>query len=712
MNKQIAQLSLSAPALLLCIQSWAGTVDPELAERVMVLPADAHVDVIIRMQGEVDPRLYKDKDVEKRTKDMVKDMKGVLEKEESKELKRELKVRDAEEVVDLWIIGGIAARVPAGEVDALANSTGVESVSLDRKAAVPASGASWLPEENLEAVGALGSITQGLWDLGYDGTGVVIATMDTGVDANHPDLGPRYRGGSNSWFDPYGEHSTPYDAASTSNGHGTHVMGLLVGGNASGTSVGVAPGAQWIAVKIFDDQGEASLSAIHQGFQWLLNPDGDPYTHDVPDVVNNSWILDGTQGICDREFETDIATLKNAGIVLVFAAGNTGPVAGSSVSPANNAEAFSVSGVYSSGTVTTESARGPSACDGGTFPTLVAPSESVTTTDHTSGLPLPFIAQVSGTSAAAPHVAGGMALLKQAFPGATVTQLESSVIETAADLGLLGADDEYGHGLLKLLAGRDWLAAHLGLLQPGEIHFSEAGYSASEDAGGVTITISRTGGSAGDVTVDYATTDDTATAGQDYQAASGTLTFLDGETSQTFTVDLLDDTDYEGDEDLSLSLTNATGGATLGSPDLAILTILEDDASGPVDLDGDGHTADLDCNDNDASVYPGAPEVKQDGVDQDCNGYDLTIHITRARYITAEDKVAIWATSDLDDLADLRVLIDLAAGGSVDRKMNWIVKQNRWQKAITNFVTKFGSQPTTVTVYGVEGADSLPVDVQ
>ena len=90
-----------------------------------------------------------------------------------------------------------------------------------------------------------------------------------------------WRGGSNSWYDPYGQHpAVPTDMS----GHGTWTMGVMVGGDAGGTSLGVAPEAQWISVKIFNDQGGATATAIHLGFQWLLDPDGDPATPDAPDV--------------------------------------------------------------------------------------------------------------------------------------------------------------------------------------------------------------------------------------------------------------------------------------------------------------------------------------------------------------------------------------------------------------------------------------------
>ena len=112
---------------------------------------------------------------------------------------------------------------------------------------------------------------------------------------------------------------------------------------------------------------------------------------------------------------------------------------------------------------------------------------------------------------------------------------------------------------------------------PGEFHFHQSGYSVDEDAGTATITVERVNGSSGTAAVNYATSDGTATAGSDYTAASGTLTFADGETSKSFIVTILNDSLTEGDETVTLTLSGATGGATLGSPNPATLTIRDDD---------------------------------------------------------------------------------------------------------------------------------------
>ena len=110
------------------------------------------------------------------------------------------------------------------------------------------------------------------------------------------------------------------------------------------------------------------------------------------------------------------------------------------------------------------------------------------------------------------------------------------------------------------------------------VTFSDADFTVDEAGATAVITLSRTGGTSGTVTVDYATSDESATAGVDYTATSGTAVFADGEASQTFSVSILDDAMAEGDETVMLSLSNATG-AQLGAIFEATLTITDDDSS-------------------------------------------------------------------------------------------------------------------------------------
>jgi len=365
-------------------------------------------------------------------------------------LRDRLSARQAQGLVSrftpFWVFNGFAIAAASEVVEELASRPEVASVVADGTLQAPRlTSTAAAAETNVSLVNA-----PALWDLGFTGQGIVVANMDTGVNANHPDLAPSWRGGSNSWFDPNGQHlSTPTDV----NGHGTWTMGVMVGGSNGGTAIGIAPGSQWVAVKIFDDSGAATSSDIHAGFQWLLDPDGNPATPDAPNVVNNSWSL-GSIG-CSLEFQLDLQSLRAAGILPVFAAGNFGPGPSTSASPANNPEAFAVGATNNGDVLYSGGSRGPSACGepATTFPELVAPGVNVRTTDLFG-----LYTQQTGTSLAAPHVAGALALLLDGSADLSADVQEDALEHGAVDLGTPGPDNENGYGRVDILASYEWLA--------------------------------------------------------------------------------------------------------------------------------------------------------------------------------------------------------------------------------------------------------------
>jgi bacillopeptidase F len=427
----------------------AGVISPELETVLGSLGPDDEVSVIVSLSDQVDVKQVKDKNKDKSKSELRTALITELKNKQDKTQKaiKDLLKGKAIKITSFWIFNGLAVTAGADTIRELADNPEVESIRLDRKVSAPEPtlAASAPPEWNLVTISA-----PELWSLGYTGAGIVVASMDTGVDANHQDLAASWRGGSNSWYDPNGEHATPYDA----DGHGTQSMGLIVGGDAGGSAIGVAPGAQWIAVKIFNDARVAELSDIHQGFQWLLDPDDNPGTDDAPSVVNNSWSL-GNINDCDQEFKPDIEALRAAEIAVVFSGGNYGPFSGSSVSPSNNLGGFAVGATDNTDRIAYFSSRGPSACDGTTYPEVVAPGVDVRTANLTYGGVFPDLyVNVGGTSFSAPHVAGGMALLLSAYPNATVAQLEQALEDTALDLGTAGPDNDYGQGLIDSLTRR------------------------------------------------------------------------------------------------------------------------------------------------------------------------------------------------------------------------------------------------------------------
>ncbi|MGK2905231.1 MAG: S8 family serine peptidase [Desulfuromonadales bacterium] len=365
----------------------------------------------------------------------------------------------------LWLINGMALQATPAQIEEISRMPEVASIVVDQAielAEIMPSQASVPAEPNIDLVNAAS-----LWALGYVGQGVTVAIVDSGVDINHPDLGPRWRGGTNSWFDPNDEHPfVPTDL----DGHGTQVTGLVLGGNSSGSYIGVAPDAEWVGVKIFGDDGRATSSGIHAGFQWLLDPDSNPETDDAPDIVNNSWGYEEFPGFCgdpSNEFQGDVQAMKAAGIAVLFAAGNTGPDADSSIAPANYPESFAVGsvGTLSSPTlISSFSARGPSACDGTLYPEVVAPGFLLRTSDLTSSeINLDSYISVSGTSFSTAHASGVMALLLSAFPEITLSALETALKQSATDLGTPGADHAYGYGLINSLAAFNYLGGLQGI---------------------------------------------------------------------------------------------------------------------------------------------------------------------------------------------------------------------------------------------------------
>jgi bacillopeptidase F len=472
----------------------------------------------------------------------------------------------------LWTINGIAFNAPVDLLDEISALPGVERITSDlrlRMRSPEVEETTISPQWNIERLNATK-----LWQQDIFGEGVVVGIMDSGVDINHPDLSDRWRGGNNSWFDPYGEHDFPADLV----GHGTQALGLILGGDESGYQVGMAPKAIWIAAKIFDDANQTTLSAIHLAFQWLLDPDGDPLTDDAPHLVNNSWGFASTINQCYQEFDEDIRLLQASGIGVIFAAGNYGPSLATSISPANNPGSLSVGSVDQLDEIELLSSRGPSACDGGIYPRLVAPGGLVFTTDL---LPVAYNV-VSGTSFAAPHITGAMALLKSAFPDLPVSQIETALYDSAVDLGQSGADDQFGYGLADVFAAYNQLLSDFGTDEQSQLRFNEPQYSVDETTQHLIVTVRRIGGHSDEVSVDYTTRDDVARSGHDYIQQSGHLTFVDGESLRSFEIPIINDRQDEENESFRIVLNNVKGNAILGDQDEAVVVIRDDDGRGSI----------------------------------------------------------------------------------------------------------------------------------
>lgn len=357
-------------------------------------------------------------------------------------LLRLLRLRGIGDVQSLWLINGLVFEATPVLIEELRQLEDVTGIHLNESVEPPTAEPSFAHSPvgwNIDIVNA-----PALWGLGYSGAGQVIAVIDTGVDLSHSLLSGRWRGGSNSWFDAFDELVLPADFPDLERGvgHGTAVTGVAV---AEG-GLGVAPNAQWIAARIFHPERRTQDSHILAALQWAFDPDGNAGTDDAPQVVNGSWGLN-VRDECLTVYRPAIQALKAAGIAVVFAAGNAGPDLATSESPANYAESYAVGASDVNDQVARFSARGPSACSGAIYPDVVAPGVFVTSTDLDGG----FV-EVSGTSFAAPHVSGVMALLMQAFPAASVSEIEAALRGSARDLGVSGPDNVAGYGRVDALA--------------------------------------------------------------------------------------------------------------------------------------------------------------------------------------------------------------------------------------------------------------------
>ncbi|SHF76463.1 S8 family serine peptidase [Ornithinibacillus halophilus] len=308
------------------------------------------------------------------------------------------------------------------------------------------------------------------WSMGFDGAGTVVANLDSGVDLYHPALERKYRGYDEatgefdhtySWFDPSEGDSYPTDG----HGHGSHTMGTMVGSEEDGSNqVGVAPGAKWIAAKVFDSAGGTSDQILLDAAEWMLAPGGDPDM--APDVVNNSW--GGGPGI-DEWYMDAVDAWRASEIVPVFSAGNTdlfnpgGP--GSVAAPSNYPQSFAVGATTNTNALADYSLQGPSPYDE-IKPDISAPGSGVR-----SAAPGGGYQGMNGTSMAAPAVSAVVALLRQANQGLTVDQIEQILMETAdAEAGTDSTfpdspNNGYGYGIVDAFAAVSSIASGLGTIE-------------------------------------------------------------------------------------------------------------------------------------------------------------------------------------------------------------------------------------------------------
>ena len=349
-----------------------------------------------------------------------------------------------------WLVNAVAFSGTPDEVRAVADDPAVESVGLDAPVAISdagsVAGATPFPDAGSGDWGLAAIHAPAVWSgFGLRGDGVRVGSIDTGVDPAAADLAGKVV----AWHDFVASSPTPLDE----NGHGTHTAGTIAGGSAGGAPIGVAPDARLVVARAMGANGVGSGSALLAAAEWMTDPDGDPATADQPAVVNNSWSAPSAN---DTWFRPMIRRWLELGIVPVFAAGNTGPGAGSIGSPAGYPEAIAVGALDTDGSVPSFSSRGPVVWqdpDGlgpvaGTVlakPDLAAPGVGIV-----SSVGAGYLAY-SGTSMAAPHVAGVVALMREANPALPAAAVAGILRASAVDVGAAGPDPASGMGRVDAL---------------------------------------------------------------------------------------------------------------------------------------------------------------------------------------------------------------------------------------------------------------------
>ena len=320
-------------------------------------------------------------------------------------------------------------------------------------------------EWNVTKVGA-----PDVWAQGFTGQGVTVGVIDTGIDVKHPALAAKYRGTAadgtmdhnHNWFDAVNGRKAAYD----DNEHGTHVSGTIAGStkDAEGNErfIGMAPDAKLIGSKILSASGSGSLAGVTKGLEWMLAPtdvDGNnPDPSKAPDIVSNSWgTNDGTLDV----FRNVTAAFNAAGIVPVFAAGNSGPGKGTVGSPGSYPDVISVGATDKNDVIASFSSRGPSPMPGDDGNDQ-KPDISFPGKDIVSSVPGGGYDSFSGTSMATPGVSGVIALMLSKHRDLSNDEVRQALHQGVVDLGTPGYDYDYGHGRLdavKALAAADALVA-------------------------------------------------------------------------------------------------------------------------------------------------------------------------------------------------------------------------------------------------------------
>ncbi|SDK07480.1 Serine protease, subtilisin family [Nocardioides sp. YR527] len=456
----LSATAVAAPSVagIASADTAAVEIDPAL-EKAVADGGEATFFVVLKAKADLaQGRAKKDKNAK------AKATYGALRSEANRTQKTLTSYLDAKKVghEDFWITNSVLVTGDEALVEDLAKRHDVAELVQEKHYAVDVpEGENAITEDATTASlewGITAVKADQVWSQHADrGEGVVIANVDSGVQYDHPALVGSYRGndGNGAFTHDYNF----YDATGTctdgvpcdNNGHGTHTMGTMVGAD----GIGVAPGATWMAAKGCEAR-ECSDSSLLKAGQWILAPTDsngqNPRPELAPDIVNNSW-----GGGHTTFYQSTVEAWTAAGIFHTFSAGNSGNgvTCSTAEAPGSQATSYAVGAFDINGKISNFSGFGPSLVDGSMVPSIAAPGVDVRST-----WPGSSYNTISGTSMAAPHVAGAAALIMAAAPSLVgdIQGVQALLNDGATDVddthcgGTADANNVWGEGKLNVLA--------------------------------------------------------------------------------------------------------------------------------------------------------------------------------------------------------------------------------------------------------------------
>jgi subtilisin family serine protease/uncharacterized membrane protein len=461
-------------------------IAPNLEQRLQNIKSGEKIRINIRLAEQYDPALLAEKTLgvvsrEERRAIVVKELQS-FSKESQKDMmaflsgqEKSLQVSD---IMPLWIVNLVNCYATLEVIEELMQMPGIARIDYDKMRQVldleqPVAEPDKLADKQEIAWNVTHINAPQVWTEGYTGEGIVVAVLDTGVNATHQDIEGRM------WTHPdYPNHgynfiNNNYNT-SDSNGHGTHCAGTVAGNGTAGTTTGIAPGATIMALKVLNNSGGGTEAGVWAGIQFAVE-----YGANVMNL-SLGWYYSANP---DRSaWRTAMVNAMNAGVIAAVAAGNEG--AGGGLQPpwqlgtpgdcpapwthpdqaatGGNSAVVTVGSTTNTDALSPFSSRGPATWQniapffdyaynpgsGLILPDVVAPGSNILSLTHNSNSGYTV---KSGTSMAAPAVAGLMALMLSKNPNLTPEQISQILEETALPLSTTKSNT-FGSGRIDALA--------------------------------------------------------------------------------------------------------------------------------------------------------------------------------------------------------------------------------------------------------------------